>query len=441
MNVGALVLAVLAEFASGCTLHEPKVTPEDLTFEVWPQGLRRADLLFVVDNSNDTMEMQMVLSRQMVLLVEELIRRGALDELLHPGAVDDLHMGVVSIDMGTGGHEVMTCNEPERGDDGVLQNDGQLPGCNDWYSVDDCEDGECPWLEHSTEHPDDGRDPSNPPIWEDFGCIAILGTGGCGFEQPLESSLAALTRQAEPGGPNHGFLRDDSVLAVVYITDEDDCSVANSELLDPARDDFGPMNVRCALNPDQLHPISRYHDGFLALRPGREDLVVVAAIAGIPVDGSWSPGDDLESLREMQQVDPSNPNHLLPSCATGMGLALPPVRIVELVYSFGDHGLLASCCRSDWRDALLALARMIEDNLPDTCVPEPLPEPWRERCRVTELTTDGRQVVVPVGGASTAWWSYIPGGTGDRCPSGRIDFTGVDFAGSSDVVVDCERGE
>ena len=40
-------------------------------------------------------------------------------------------------------------------------------------------------------HPDDGRDPSNLPIWQDFGCIATLGTGGCGFEQPPESSLAA----------------------------------------------------------------------------------------------------------------------------------------------------------------------------------------------------------------------------------------------------------
>jgi hypothetical protein len=151
----------------------------------------------------------------------------------------------------------------------------------------------------------------------------------------------------------------------VYITDEDDCSAANPEIFNPDRDDFGPLNVRCALREDLMHPIDRYHDAFVGLRGGDESAVVVAAITGVPIDGSWNPGDSLERLRELRQVNPSNPNELVPSCTTGMGIAFPPVRIVELVYSFGRHGILESICRSDWTAALGAITRSIQDLLDD----------------------------------------------------------------------------
>jgi hypothetical protein len=39
--------------------------------------------------------------------------------------------------------------------------------------------------------------------------------------------------QAGPGMPNEGFLRDDSLLAIVYVTDEDDCSTGNAALFNP----------------------------------------------------------------------------------------------------------------------------------------------------------------------------------------------------------------
>ena len=83
-----------------------------------------------------------------------------------------------------------------------------------------------------------------------MGCVAVLGTGGCEYEQPLEASLAALTRQAEPGMPNEGFLRNDSLLAIIYVTDEDDCSASNPQLYDNTQTDInstlGPLtSYRC----------------------------------------------------------------------------------------------------------------------------------------------------------------------------------------------------
>jgi len=105
---------------------------------------------------------------------------------------------------------------PTVGDDGVLQSTSVLSDCQLTYSAADCDREQCPWIAYSTAEPD--SDPDDAPFWFDFGCIATLGCTGCGFEQQLESSYRALVEQTAPGRPNEGFLRDDSVLAVIYLT-------------------------------------------------------------------------------------------------------------------------------------------------------------------------------------------------------------------------------
>jgi hypothetical protein len=194
----------------------------------------------------------------------------------------------------------------------------------------------------------------------------------------------------------------------------------------------------------------------------------VAAITGVPVDGSWNPGDPIDELREMQVVNPENPNELLFSCDTAMGVAFPPVRIAELVYAFGDSGLLESICRQDWTPALQALTRKIEDRLHGPCLSWPLPSDWSERCRVVETLDDGRACPHDALGPGTDWgpgwqtdlgldadgrrrceiapadagvqgWTYDDA---DRsCELGRVGVTGdwvVDP--TSDVVFECAAG-
>lgn len=58
----------------------------------------------------------------------------------------------------------------------------------------------------------------------DLGCRANVGTSGASIEMPMLMADHSLTTQAGAGGPNAGFLRDDALLAVVMITDEDDQS-------------------------------------------------------------------------------------------------------------------------------------------------------------------------------------------------------------------------
>jgi hypothetical protein len=58
-----------------------------------------------------------------------------------------------------------------------------------------------------------------------FSCIAQLGPDGCGYEQSLEAMYRALDPAVNPG-----FIRDDAALAVLFITDEDDCSARDTSL-------------------------------------------------------------------------------------------------------------------------------------------------------------------------------------------------------------------
>jgi hypothetical protein len=148
------------------------------------------------------------------------------------------------------------------------------------------------------------------------------------------------------------------------------------------------------LNPDQLYPVQRYYDGFMALRSHLEDPadgIVVAAIVGIPLDGSWNEGESLDRLRELQQISPTNPNELVPSCQTDRGLAFPPVRIVDLVYRFGNNGILASICDDDWTPALEAITRKIQSKITGHCMPRPLASTDPGVCRVVEtlVNADG----------------------------------------------------
>ena len=86
---------------------------------------------------------------------------------------------------------------------------------------------------------DDGAFRNNcggPKRWLDkseasqsFACRAQVGTGGPSEEMPLESMRLALTDRVADG-TNTGFVRDDALLAVVFLTDEDECSFKGKTL-------------------------------------------------------------------------------------------------------------------------------------------------------------------------------------------------------------------
>ncbi|MCA9707508.1 MAG: VWA domain-containing protein [Myxococcales bacterium] len=56
-----------------------------------------------------------------------------------------------------------------------------------------------------------------------FSCAGNVGTSGSGFERPMQAMVEAVQKiDGDPGECNEGFLRDDSLLVIVIITDEYD---------------------------------------------------------------------------------------------------------------------------------------------------------------------------------------------------------------------------
>lgn len=400
MTRSTCTICVFAALALGGCPASRDLPPPPTLVDVAIVDTTKVDLLVVADNSNATLQMQAVMAEQFVILASELI--GPTDPATP--AVEDLHVGVASIDLGTLGHTIQTCDDPADGDDGELQNEdhGITTGCQPSYSEPGCTFASgCPWLSHSTDHPDDGTDADNRPIWEDYACIGTLGTSGCGFEQPLESMYRALVEQTRPGGANEGFLRDDAVLVVIHLFDEDDCSTDDQSMFDPDDDTLGTLNVRCAMHPERLLPVSRYRDALVELRGDR---LIFAVIAGVPVDGRWEVGDPLEALRDLVGMDPENPNELIKSCDTAMGVAFAPVRLVELAYAFGEDGFVASCCRQDWTPALEAIAARVQGKLGTGCVALPAGvADAAADCRLYETSVGGDEVEVPAGGWELAF--------------------------------------
>ncbi len=63
---------------------------------------------------------------------------------------------------------------------------------------------------------------TQPDLSLTFQCLALAGTRGNSTERPMESMERAITVHNPPGECNGGFVRDDTILVVTFITDEED---------------------------------------------------------------------------------------------------------------------------------------------------------------------------------------------------------------------------
>ncbi len=63
---------------------------------------------------------------------------------------------------------------------------------------------------------------SQPDLVDTFACAALVGPNGDGLERPMDAMVAAIGDESDAGGCNEGFLRDDAILVVTFITDEDE---------------------------------------------------------------------------------------------------------------------------------------------------------------------------------------------------------------------------
>jgi hypothetical protein len=275
-------------------------------------------------------------------------------------ALTDLRVAVLSTDLGVGESAVVSCDTA--GDDGLFittSRETEAP-CGGFSLADTS------WLSFQV---DDAAG-----FNQGFACLAQLGTDGCGLEQQLEASHRALTTHMAVGGPHEGFFRSNSVVSVIFVTDEDDCSATDTGFYDgspSAVSMLGRLSTRCSQHPDRLHPVERYIQTFRNLELDRQGDVMVSAITGVPHDLVRDPNDiDYASLladeRMQFRIDPDNEARLIPACEYGgVGSASPARRIVEVVRPFAedDNGLVQSICQPDLRPAMEAIGRSIAGRL------------------------------------------------------------------------------
>lgn len=331
------------------------------------------DLLLVVDNSNSMTEEQQLLREQLPRIAQILAsgdRDG--DGVQDFPALESVHVGITTTDLGSGPVAGVPTCASGWGDDGTLLDVPRAGG-------ESCAMGYGSFASY------DEADPMSLGAFVDqVACVSSVGIGGCGFEQQLEATLLALSpsaptdwtaagwtvpsfldgRAPRGDGSNAGFLRPSSILAVVEVTDENDTSVLEPGLFDPADPRFAsvPLNLRGHVFSDPamgiVQPVSRYADGLSGLRANPADLVF-AAVTGVPSgaieDAAHVDYAALEADPAMIPVGNADGTGLEPSCASMNGVAFPPTRIVETARELDARGagtVLASICDPTF-DALI----------------------------------------------------------------------------------------
>ncbi|MBK9035134.1 MAG: hypothetical protein IPL61_28365 [Myxococcales bacterium] len=374
---------------------------------------RDLDLLFVVDNSGSMLEEQASLAANFPGLVNVLNTV--------TGGLANLHLGVVSTNVGSGGVNIGGCSTPAQpaGDDGDLLTNG-------------CAGLTAPYLEDLA-NPDGTRARNyTGDLSSQFSCMAQLGTAGCGFEQPLESMRRALSP-----GKNPGFLRPNALLGVIIISDEDDCSALpggglfgdpNGTITSP----LGPLTsfrcfefgVQCDDDPaprmfgtrtgcvprtgsPHVEAVAPYIAFLRGLKADPRDVVVGGIVGSTDEQRTAVVGADVG--------DATRPA-LLPSCQSASGTAYPAFRLRSFFEGFPERVALNTICNDNLFDAMTVIgeqllrahgSRCIDADLVDT---DPASAGLQPRCEVTEYTvTSGvrsNPVVIPScvsGGPQPCW--------------------------------------
>lgn len=351
-------------------------------------SLRRAvDILFVIDDSGSMGGDQGTLARSFGTFVDVL-------EAQQVGA--NYRIGITTA-FGDGQLHATSCRS--RLDAFVSDSeiyghkDERQRGCLEHCSLESVGLSE-PWVEKA-----DGRTnlPEGVSMAQALQCIGPQGISGSGFEMPLEAMRNAVLED------DAGFLRLDALLAVVFVTDEADCSMSDDDLqwmasqgfafwTHPERlssgacwtagtqctggpgvyDSCAPANMGRDAQPSAedeavLFPVSRYVDALTELAAakqaaGGQSEVLIAVLAGVPLDypqtGEILYADSVDTQFNQEYG-------IGPGCGIGTETiddppGIPPVRLREFAEAFAsERRNMFSICADDYGVALQDIADAI----------------------------------------------------------------------------------
>jgi hypothetical protein len=207
--------------------------------DVMEESCKKVDLLFVIDNSGSMEDEQINLVNSFPAFIDQI--------QVQLADTEGYHIGVISTDL-------YEFNEGCEAEGAMITATG-----GEGSSEQSCG----PFVEgHSymTEMDD---------LEEAFSCAAQIGIDGDSDERGMQTMKAALSDEMnEPGGCNEGFLRDDALLVIVLITDEED-----DHEVDGCNQDPYPGS--------QGEPAEWYAD-VVASKAGHEKNIVVLSLIGPP---------------------------------------------------------------------------------------------------------------------------------------------------------------
>lgn len=399
-------------------------------------GFEGVDLLVVVDNSGSMEQEQKILATGFFTLINSLVKPITGKDWPYP-EVENMRVAIVSSDLGLQygpnrsvegfpyGHQITSCTEAgtERGDDGRFQTkmDGTVPIASGQIkcggSGEQCPNGwtcgggtcdspsgseesiNCPALISGDTWAETMATATNDSLAAQVACMAKLGTQGCGVEQQMEAAVRALSRNETQSS----FMKEDHLLAILIVSDEEDCSIAEKGLFetkewasgttyDPNDASKGLLNTACnlpAANENFLFETSRYWTEFVKLKDNKAQGVVFAAVVGVPTDddaGGDSPcqgtgeflagclnHDSMKLEVGVFTTESGTPyRHFKPACERFEGSenvtsARPGRRYVEVAQSFSANGYVYSICNADWSPAMKDIAAVIAENIGKQC--------------------------------------------------------------------------
>ncbi len=261
--------------------------------------------------------------------------------------------------------------------------------------------------------------PETTSTTDAFRCFGPQGINGCGFESQLESMYLSLVRAVSAKEANYGFLRSSAILAIVFVTDEADCSY-NKDWSDIFSQDGNkvfwadptatfPSSALCwnagvectgsdptsydscdAANKDVngnltedpaaavLHPMDRYIGLVQGLEDDKKDInadqeVIVALIGGVSNEGQALYGDVSATNPNFQEDFGIGPGCTAPNPFEDPDVpgdefveAVPPVRLRDFTNAFTQNNMF-SVCNENYQPALQAIADRIKDQIQPAC--------------------------------------------------------------------------
>jgi hypothetical protein len=307
---GIASVATLGGLASGC-LDRPVSPASPNTTNVFVDQIRQSgvdkiDMLFMIDNSISMADKQKILQAAVPKLVERLVTPRCVDTTtgLPVGGnadaagtcangepefppIKDIHLGVITSSLGAHGGE--TCSLTSPGSNPTQDDKGRLVGFTRQLPNHEQPPIDFLWWNPGTDAADQAD--SNTLITEFSAQVVAAGETGCGYEASLEAWYRFLVDPQPPdtvkkdgnftvveacpqegadcgaggiciGGfcadktvlaQRQAFLRGDSLVAVVMLTDENDCSIRDDGqgwLVSIASPGLPRSTAACLTNPD-----------------------------------------------------------------------------------------------------------------------------------------------------------------------------------------------